>query len=790
MVDGVNQMIRSVCSAPPVWTRGLIAALLVGCGGSADTMQPDAAPPRPASIEVSPATVALSALGDTVRLHAEVRDQDGRRMESIAVSWTSNDLTVATVNETGLVAAEGNGAATVTATTGSASGSVTVSVVQVADTVMVTPPTTTLVAGGSVRLLAEARDANGQVVAGAEFMWSSNDTAVAIVDDSGLVLGLAEGTTTVRAFSGRAFGSAEVSVATNPDRAALVALYEATGGDSWARRGNWLSAAPLAAWEGVRVDGTGRVRLLALPENHLRGPLPAELGNLITLEVLILNHNELTGPIPPELENLTRLDSLGLWGSALTGQIPPGLGGLKELRHLSLGFNELTGGIPPELGNLGNLEILHLSANKLTGAIPRELGNLVNLRKLNLQGNGLTGAIPPELGNLRALEEMWLSFNGLTGAIPSQLGNLANLKILNPQFNELTGPIPADLGNLASLEELNLLANALDGPIPPELGNLRRLRRLNLQINQLTGPIPQELGHVDSLERLTLGGNALHGRIPPGLGNLSRLEWLDLHTNALTGPVPPELGNLAGLKGLGLGWNSLTGPIPPELANLSRLEWLNLERSGLSGTVPSWLGDLSDLELLNLGTNPLMGSVPPELGSLARLERLYLFESVLAGPLPAAFLELPRILTFWWHDNTGEPPLCVPEAAAWTNWLAGFEWRGARCSSSGRGTGSDDSVGYPVRPSSLRLQVCSSAPAQGDLFQAVSCSPKGPITMAACLDDGSVLRADIRIERGTLSASAVHREEGGRTAGWDWLMVEQDKLRQMNAQSCPKNRDE
>ena len=42
---------------------------------------------------------------------------------------------------------------------------------------------------------------------------------------------------------------AQGSVAT--DRAALVALYDATGGEAWWRSTNWKTAAPLGEWYGV-----------------------------------------------------------------------------------------------------------------------------------------------------------------------------------------------------------------------------------------------------------------------------------------------------------------------------------------------------------------------------------------------------------------------------------------------------------------------------------------------------------------------------------------------------------
>ena len=62
------------------------------------------------------------------------------------------------------------------------------------------------------------------------------------------------------------------------DRAALIALYEATGGPNWKNSENWLSDAPLSDWHGVTTDRNGRVMELKLWGNNLRGPFPVELG--------------------------------------------------------------------------------------------------------------------------------------------------------------------------------------------------------------------------------------------------------------------------------------------------------------------------------------------------------------------------------------------------------------------------------------------------------------------------------------------------------------------------------
>ena len=88
------------------------------------------------------------------------------------------------------------------------------------------------------------------------------------------------------------------------DRAALAALYDATGGPNWENSTNWKTSAPLNQWWGVQTDATGRVTVLNLGENGLRGPLPAALGDLTHVYRLSLWGNDLTGSIPSALREI------------------------------------------------------------------------------------------------------------------------------------------------------------------------------------------------------------------------------------------------------------------------------------------------------------------------------------------------------------------------------------------------------------------------------------------------------------------------------------------------------
>ena len=323
------------------------------------------------------------------------------------------------------------------------------------------------------------------------------------------------------------------------DSAALVALYNATGGDGWNSKINWLQTSPVdSAWEGVTVTFDAqtfayRVTEIALPSNNLVGSLPDSVGLLTSLQTLDLSFNSLTGSIPTQLFSLAGLNSVNLSNNNLDGTIPTP-SAMTSLVNLNLSANALTGSIPIEIGDLAALEILNLFENQFSGSIPAEIGALTNLQYLNLSNNQLSGGIPIEIGSLVSLNSLDLGTNLLTGGIPIEIGTLTSLTSLNLYSNSLSGNLPAVIWTLDSLNTLNLFINQFTGSIPEDIGVLTKLSTLQLTGNQFSGSLPVALGSLTNLTTLALSGNQFSGAVPAALSNLGSLTYLGLGDNLLT----------------------------------------------------------------------------------------------------------------------------------------------------------------------------------------------------------------------------------------------------------------
>ena len=163
--------------------------------------------------------------------------------------------------------------------------------------------------------------------------------------------------------------------------------------------------------------------------------MPTRLGNLGNLRLLALDNNQLSGPVPLGLADLDNLTTLRLSGNQLSGCAPVGLKDVATNDLASLGlddcpvdtsdpvdraalvaFYESTGG-PNWTDNTGwlsgapvkdwegvttdeNGRVIQivLPVHNLSGTLPLDFGLLTELNTLQLSGNSLTGELPPTSG--------------------------------------------------------------------------------------------------------------------------------------------------------------------------------------------------------------------------------------------------------------------------------------------------------------------------------------------------------------------------------------------------------
>ncbi|WP_159431194.1 BACON domain-containing protein [Millionella massiliensis] len=300
------------------------------------------------------------------------------------------------------------------------------------------------------------------------------------------------------------------------DREALIALYNATGGNNWTHNDNWCSDKPINEWYGVTTNyTTGRVSEISLPENNLSGSLPDEIKQLTALQILNLDLNNFT-------------------------EIPAVIGEIQSLEHLSMNSNTspgspLSGNIPSSLGNLSNLKYLFLCGD--FGPLPEELGALTQLENLAIVG-------------------AWYG-RSISEPIPDWIQNLKKLTHLSLGGMKLSGDIPNWIYNLSELQELHLECNALTGIISENISNLKSLTYITLNNNKLSGTIPSSLTLLTNLQHCYLNDNDLEGTLPEGFATLTNLLTLHTYGNRMSGQIPEDFKQNPNFESWGVAQNIL-----------------------------------------------------------------------------------------------------------------------------------------------------------------------------------------------------------------------------------------
>lgn len=195
-----------------------ITASVDGVIGTAQFTITDPTPPALTSITLTPATASVIE-GATQQFAAQGRFNDGSSSDVTSrVTWTSSNTAIATVSATGLgTGVKVGGPVTVTATLGGVSATARFTITTpppVLTTITVTPATASVVAGSTRQFSAQGLYSDGSTLdVTSSATWTSNNTAVATVNASGLSTGMTPGgPVTLTASQGSVSGTAQLRV--------------------------------------------------------------------------------------------------------------------------------------------------------------------------------------------------------------------------------------------------------------------------------------------------------------------------------------------------------------------------------------------------------------------------------------------------------------------------------------------------------------------------------------------------------------------------------------------------
>lgn len=215
--------------------------------------------------------------------------------------------------------------------------------------------------------------------------------------------------------------------------------------------------------------------------------MPAEVGKLTFIKVLLLNNNSILMP-PEEISHLSVLESLSLEYNQLT-VIPSSIAQLNSSLHfLNLSHNPLTS-LSPAVSQLENLRSLWLGHTGLV-SFPEQILSMCNLQHLSLEGNSITClSRSTPIGKLKELRWFSLAKNKLN-FIEDTFSSLLHLHTLNLSDNLLT-QIPAI--SCPTLSNLNLRDNKVSW-LPDVRSAIKVLNQgsSSVKLDLRDNPIPQE----------------------------------------------------------------------------------------------------------------------------------------------------------------------------------------------------------------------------------------------------------------------------------------------------------
>ncbi len=517
-------MIRRYSRVLAVVTTCMALTIMAGCGGGDSPTKPTTPTPTPpptpvaTTITVTPSSHTLEAISATVQLSATVKDQNNNTMTGQTVTWSSGNTAVATVNAQGLVTAVSNGSAQITARSGNASGTASITVSEpMATRITITPSSRTLEAiGETVQLMATVRDQRNNVMTGQTVTWSSGDEAVATVDAQGLVTAVSNGMVDITAQSGSLSSTATISVS-EPVPTTIV------------------------------IDPTSATL--------------ESIGETVQLTALVLDQRENTMPDAMVTwssgdEALATVEEAGLVTAVDNGMVDITAQSDEAMESVTITVSQVAAiiTITPEMTTLTEfgenvqLEVVAEDANEVAIDEPSIAWTSSDETVATVDEGGLVKAVGNGMADITAQ-----SGNAMQSVLVTVAGPSADRETLIAIYNATDGMNWTMQDNWVSEEHVSMWG----GVATDDRG---RVTELNLAGFGLMGPIPMELGQLDHLVMLDLSGNSLSGMIPMELGQFANLAALHLQNNAdLEGPLPDSFLDLA-LLSLNLGSTQVCVP--------------------------------------------------------------------------------------------------------------------------------------------------------------------------------------------------------------------------------------
>ena len=535
---------------------------LTACGDVQDVTEPE--PPRAASLSVSPAAVELGLPGETAELTVTVLDQHGNAFPA-PFTWSSEDASVISVNQDGLVTAVARGTAAIRVVAGDVSA-----VVQAA----VRNSSTDGVCGRTPQvrdalMAATNREDCAQVSAGLLARLRRLDVSGPHEDTTS-----ASGADCAEAMTGEfERGGAPTSCESRPSGPA------GTG---------------TVFMDMAGADGEDE-RIISLKDGDFEG-----LRGLVFLD---LSHNFLRGLPDSVFADVANLDTLNLEENLLAS-LPEGVfTALTGLAYLDLSSNALTALPDSSFAGFTALKKLYLDDNWLTTVPEGIFADLTALDSLWLEDNAL-GTLPDGVfDNLSELKALDLSGNLLSSLPEGAFDDLTSLEFLTFSGNRLTELSDGVFDNLTSVTELRLVANRLAALPDGVFDNLTELRELFFGGNRLTALPDSAFANLAAIERLSMTVNRL-AELPQGVfEGLSELDYLSFSRNRVAEVPNGVFDDLASLDTLWMQGNGLTALPEGVFDGTPNLEFLSAYGNSLTELPRGLFAGMTGLEVLWLEDN-------------------------------------------------------------------------------------------------------------------------------------------------------------------------------------------